>query len=52
MRSKTYYRVRTAVRTLFWTAVAVGFYYIITHINWVGDGYCWGTITECYFGGK
>jgi len=25
-------------------------YYLVSHINWVGDHYCWGTITQCYFG--
>jgi hypothetical protein len=52
MRSKTYYRVRTAVRILFWSALAVGTYYLATHINWVGDHYCFGTIDQCYLGGK
>ena len=49
MRSRAYYRVRTLVRIAFWTSLAIGIYYLATHINWVGDGYCWGTITECYF---
>jgi hypothetical protein len=52
MRSKTYYRVRTGVRILFWSALAVGVYYLATHISWVGDRYCFGTIDQCYFGGK
>jgi len=52
MKSKTYYRVRTGVRILFWSALAVGTYYLATHINWVGDRYCFGTIDQCYLGGK
>jgi len=52
MRSKTYYKVRTAVRILFWSAIVVGIYYLSTHITWVGDHYCFGTIDTCYFGGK
>lgn len=50
MRSKTYYRVRTAVRALFWSLLLLGIYYLATHINWVGDHYCFGTIDQCYFG--
>jgi hypothetical protein len=35
-------------------ALAIGLllaatFYASGHINWVGDGWCWGTITECYF---
>lgn len=26
-----------------------GLYEVITHLWWVGDGYCWGEMTECYF---
>ncbi len=22
-------------------------YYLATHINWAGEGFCWGTINEC-----
>jgi len=51
MRSPTYYKVRTMVRALFWTGVLLGIYYLATHINWVGDGFCWGTISECFFEG-
>jgi len=46
---------RTIVRALFWGALLVGAYILATHINWVGDGYCWGTIDKCYpttLGGK
>jgi hypothetical protein len=29
----------------------IAIYYVATHLNWVGDGYCWGTINKCYLGG-
>jgi hypothetical protein len=29
---------------------AVAFYYVTSHVWWVGDHYCWGTMTECFFG--
>jgi len=28
----------------------VAIYYLSTHINWVGDGWCFGSITACYKG--
>jgi hypothetical protein len=34
-------------------AILLGFvavYYITSHIWWVEDHYCWGTMIECYFG--
>lgn len=49
MRSPTYYKVRTMVRALFWIGVGAVIYYLATHINWTGDGFCWGTIAECLF---
>lgn len=24
-------------------------YWVMGHVWWVGDGYCWGSMTECYF---
>jgi|APGre2960657373_1045057.scaffolds.fasta_scaffold03750_2 hypothetical protein len=51
-KSKTYYQVRKVVRLVFWGALLAGVYYIATHLNWVGDGYCWGTMEKCYLGGK
>jgi len=39
-------RVR-AVLIVLWILVL---YYLVSHINWVGDGYCWGTIEKCYLG--
>lgn len=52
LRHKNYYRVRTVVRVIFWASTAVLIYTLATHINYTEHGYCWGTITECYFGGK
>ena len=55
MRSPNYYRVRRLVRVAFVLLMLVGLYYAATQINWVGDGYCWGSIDKCYpvtIGGK
>ena len=49
-KSKTYYQVRKVVRLVFWGALLIGIYYVATHLNWVGDGYCWGTMDKCYLG--
>ena len=38
-------RVRAVAIALLMAATV----YISWHINWVGDGWCWGSITECYF---
>ena len=51
-KSKNYFIVRKVVRLVFWGALLAGVYYIATHLNWVGDGYCWGTIDKCYLGGE
>jgi len=40
------------VRAILILAAAVAIYYITSHIWWVGDGYCWGDMTECYLGDK
>ena len=47
-KSKSYYKVRKVVRLVFWGALLAGIYYLSTHINWVGDGYCWGSMEKCY----
>jgi hypothetical protein len=55
MRSPNYYRVRRLVRLAFAISLLIGLYYLATHINWVGDGYCWGSIDKCFsttIGGK
>lgn len=51
-KSKNYFIVRKMVRLVFWGALLAGVYYMATHLNWVGDGYCWGTIDKCYLGGE
>lgn len=51
-KSKNYFIVRKVVRLIFWGALLAGVYYIATHLNWVGDGYCWGTMDKCYLGGE
>ncbi len=28
----------------------IAIYYVMNHIWWVGDHYCWGSMVECYFG--
>ncbi len=38
------------VRAVFILAAAVAVWYVMGHIWWVGDHYCWGTMTECFFG--
>ena len=50
-KSKTYYQVRKVVRLVFWGALLIGIYYVATHLNWVGDKYCWGSMDKCYLGG-
>jgi hypothetical protein len=30
----------------------IAIYYIVTHLWWVGDGYCWGDMVKCYEYGK
>jgi len=50
--SREFLIFRTICRVLFWGALAGGIFYAVGHINWVGDHYCWGSITKCYLGGK
>lgn len=26
----------------------IAIYYILNHIWWVGNGYCWGSMVKCY----
>jgi hypothetical protein len=51
LRHKNYYRVRTVARVIFWAGVLALICTLSTHINWTENGYCWGTINECYLGG-
>ena len=32
-------------------AIAWGFWEVMGHLWWVGDGYCWGSMLECMEGG-
>jgi hypothetical protein len=41
-------RVRAVAIVLLLAAI----FYASGHINWVGNGWCWGTITECYLEGQ
>ena len=50
MKSKNYYRVRRGVRLIFWGVFLAGVYYVATHLNWTGEGYCWGSMAQCYLG--
>lgn len=55
MRSKSFYRIRFAVRFIFWGSLILGLLSIVGNLWWVGDGYCWGSMIECHFpeeGGK
>jgi len=47
-KSKIYYQTRKIVRLVFWGVLLAGVYYIATHANWTGEGYCWGTMDKCY----
>jgi len=52
MRTKNYYRIRLLVRIAFWSLLFIGITYLVDHINWVGDHYCFHSSIQCYFGGK
>jgi hypothetical protein len=38
-------RRAVAVAVLLWLALI---YYTATHIHYTGEGYCWGSFTQCY----
>lgn len=38
------------VRAVFIVGAVVVVWYVSGHVWWVGDHYCWGTMTECFFG--
>ena len=52
MRSPIYYAIRTLVRASLVLALLVGLFIAVDHINWVGNGYCTHTMSECYKEGK
>lgn len=47
-KGKSFYQVRSIVRALFWLGLLAFTYLLATHINWTGEGYCWGTMDKCY----
>lgn len=47
MRSRTYYRIRLAVRVLFWLSVAGAVYFISGFVWWTGEEICLGTMSSC-----
>lgn len=40
------------VRAIAILIAIIGGYWVLNHIWWVGDHYCFGEMTKCYFGGK
>jgi hypothetical protein len=40
------------VRAVAIVLAAWAIWQISGNVWWVGDHYCWGEMTECYFGGK
>jgi hypothetical protein len=49
MRSKNYYRFRFLCRVIFWGSLVALILFVVGNLWWVGDGYCWGSMTECHF---
>ena len=47
MRSRTYYRVRLAVRVVFWLSVAGAVYLLSGFVWWTGEGICLGRMVNC-----
>lgn len=47
--SKRYLQVRKVARISFWLLTLATIYFLATHINFTGDGYCFGSMDECYF---
>lgn len=43
-------RVAFAIAVVLASMALWAMYQITGHIWWVGDHYCWGEMTECYFG--
>jgi hypothetical protein len=50
MKTQRYFQVRFVVRVLFWIGVFAAIMWAANHINWMGDHYCFKSMTECYFG--
>jgi hypothetical protein len=47
MRSRSYYRVRLAVRIAFWLALVAFILWIAGNLWWTGEGYCVGSMSKC-----
>jgi hypothetical protein len=47
MKSPNYYRVRFAVRVLFWGSLVAGLLWVAGSVWWTGSGYCFGSMVEC-----
>jgi hypothetical protein len=46
--SKNYYQVRKVARISFWLLLLALIYFLATHINYTADGYCFGSMDQCY----
>ena len=44
---RKYVRRRRIVSIIIGAVVLVIAYYLINHIWWTGNGYCWGTMEKC-----
>jgi hypothetical protein len=47
-RSENYYQVRKVARISFWLLSLATIYFLATHINYTADGYCFGSMDQCY----
>ena len=47
-RSKKYLQLRKVARISFWLLIAATIYFLATHINYTTDGYCFGSMDQCY----
>ena len=45
-----YRRRRAVVFTIAVVLIVAGISQVVGNLWWVGDGYCWGDMTECLFG--
>ena len=44
--------IRTLVRAALVVALIGALFILVDHINWVGNGWCTKSMTECYGAGK
>jgi hypothetical protein len=47
MQRKYVRRRRTAAFIFIGIPALVAAYYVVNHLWWVGNGYCWGTMEKC-----